>query len=95
MSSTIERTQIQNERGVCVSGGKNLAVIYSNARRRQGWKHIRVLPLKDSRYAAMVTVYFGDGFRAITNFADLSICKDWAANRAKRSGCTVSIERPF
>ena len=35
-------TQIQNEMGKCVSEGRNLAVIYSNARRRGGWKSIQI-----------------------------------------------------
>lgn len=79
-------THIFNEHNQCVSEGKNLRIIFDRARRFGGVSRIVVDRLPDSRHwGAVVNVFFPNGYRACTNFADYAHACDWARDRSNLS----------
>jgi hypothetical protein len=90
-------THIFNQHNQCISEGKNLAIIFSYARKMGGVEKIQVYRLHDSKhYECMVNVYFKHGFRAVTNFVSFDHAIEWANEKSKRKNtywtdCKVEV----
>lgn len=90
-------THIFNEHNQCISEGRNLAIVFTRARRAGGVSRIAVNQLPPGgHWEALVNVYFANGHRACTNFASYSHACDWARERSALSprvswfaGCVV------
>jgi hypothetical protein len=87
-------THIFNEHNVCISEGRNLAIIFAYARKTGGVSKIHISKLDSSRYEALVNVHFVNGYRACTNFVSFAHALDWANDKSKRkntywTGCQV------
>jgi hypothetical protein len=92
-------THIFNEFNIFKSEGKNLAILFSYAR-KFGVKKIHVGWTKEGKFGnreAIVNVYFANGWRGVTNFASFSNAVDWANEKSNRkntfwTGCIVESE---
>ena len=88
-------THIFNAQNRCTSTGRNLAILFAHARKRGGVSRITVDRVRDTG-RALVNVWFVDGARGCTNFADYSHACEWARDRSALSprvswfaGCLV------
>lgn len=89
-------THVFNPHGACVSEGRNLAIVFSYARRFSGVSRITVDRLPQNR--ALVNVFYVNGWRACTGFSDFAHAQEWARARSALSprvswfaGCAVEV----
>ena len=87
-------TLIYNNDGNQCGRSRNLRGMLDRARTCGGVKKIEVVKIQFGK--AMVTAYYKNGFKAVTDFASFGHAVDWARDKRDRrgtwfEGCDVTI----
>lgn len=90
-------THIFDPANRCIGEGRNLRIMFDRARRFGGVTRVTVDQLPPGQHwGALVNVFYVNGSRACTNFADYSHACEWARARSALSsrvsfwaGCEV------